>query len=193
MRPIFERKPLVLEFGCGSVKADREAIGIDVLPAPAVDIVANAYEILLELEGETVDKILSRHFIEHLPDPEQYILKCARVLKHGGLLETTAPHWSNAYFYSDPTHKSFWGLYSMCYFAECDFLRRKVPSYYQKFFRLQDVTLVVRSESTFPVRYLARRSLGSIVNTTRWFQEFYEENLANLLSCYEIIYRMVRL
>lgn len=54
--------------------------------------------------------------------------KCERVLVNKGVIYICAPHFSNPYFYSDPTHKNFFGLYTMSYFCNSKFMR-KLPKY----------------------------------------------------------------
>ena len=190
---LLSREPLVLEFGCGPTKQEADAVGIDISPYRGVDIVADAFDVLGSIPDNRVDRIFSSHFIEHLPDACQYVRECARVLKPGGLLKTVAPHWSNPYFYSDPTHRSFWGLYSMCYFGTYDIFRRDIRAYEDQRFHIENVTLVFRTASAFPVRNVFRHLIHPILNSSRWVQEFYEESLAHLLGCYEIEYVLRKL
>lgn len=58
---------------------------------------------------ESVDKIVSSHFLEHLTDKEslQFLDEALRVLKHGSELGIVVPHvLSPGAFY--PGHLSFW-------------------------------------------------------------------------------------
>ena len=69
------------------------------------------------------------HFIEHVNDLSGLMIQAARVLRPGGEFRATAPHFSNPYFYSDPTHRRFFGLYTFCYLADGSPFRRQVPIY----------------------------------------------------------------
>lgn len=188
------RKPLVLELGCGSSKRRREAIGIDILDSPAVDIVGEAREVLALFPAAVVDVVYSEHFVEHVADLPELLAEVARVVKPGGLVEMVAPHFSNPYFYSDPTHRHFFGLYTMCYYAQCSPFARTVPTYGHSLeFELVSVDLGFKAERPFVVRYGIKRVVGWLFNSCNYLKEFYEENLCYLFPCYEIRYRLRRL
>ena len=118
-----------LELGCGNRKRNRQAIGVDMLDYPDVDIVGDVYEALASFPSRSVDAVYSYHFIEHVPDVPRLLSELARIVKPNGYLEFVAPHFSNPYFYSDPTHRSFFGLYTFCYFASNSPFARHVPTY----------------------------------------------------------------
>jgi hypothetical protein len=52
--------------------------------------------------------------------------------------------------------------------------------------RLVDVQLGFRSVRPFYLRHVLRRIFGGVVNMSRFAQEFYEDALSNLISCYEV-------
>jgi hypothetical protein len=82
----------------------------------------------------------------------------------------------------------------MAYFSCTTPFKRTVPTYLRfPSFRLDDVTLVFKSPRPFYVRYGLKRIAHHLVNLTTWSQEFYEENLAYLLPCYEVRYTMTRI
>ena len=183
---------LSIELGCGPSKRDPAAIGIDALDFPGVDLVGDVFEVLAAFPENAVGACYSSHFFEHLPDTGRLLDELGRVMRPGSLLEVKVPHFSNPYFYSDPTHSRTFGLYTMSYFAKDDLLHRKVPLYgRQPVFALESVRLGF--DSPFPVRGLIRRFVGWWLNRCTWLQEFYEENLSGLFSCYEIEYRLRRL
>jgi SAM-dependent methyltransferase len=141
-----------------------------------------------------VDAISSSHFFEHVPDVGTLVEACARVLKPGGLLEVVVPHFSNPYYYSDPTHRTPFGLYSFSYFAVDDVLRRKVPRYgRQPLLRLLDVRLGFKSARPFALRHAAKRAIGLLVNRSTFTKELYEENFSHVVPCYEVTFRLERL
>jgi hypothetical protein len=97
------------------------------------------------------------------------------------------PHFSNPYFYSDPTHRRFFGLYSFSYFAEDKIFSRTIPGYSRlPDLVLQDVQL--RFYSPFRQRKRLKKFLGKIFVRTVYAMEFYEEFLSQLFPCYEIRY-----
>ncbi len=181
----------VLELGCGPAKQLAGAIGIDMLDTDAVDIVGEANAVLRRFPARAASRIASFHFFEHVPDLDALLVETARVLDDGGLMEVTVPHFSNPYFYSDPTHRTFFGLYTFSYLADEKLFARKVPNYGKGFgFELREVDLVFKSP--FTGRNALKRGVGSIVNASTFFKELYEENFAFLFPCYEIRYLLAR-
>jgi SAM-dependent methyltransferase len=161
------------------------------LTYPGVDVSGDIFEFLESLPGGCVDNVHSSHFLEHVPDLTRLMYELARVCKPGARVVSVVPHFSNPYFYSDPTHTRFFGLYTMSYFARDRLFRRAVPTYGQMpAFDLEDLRLSFRSP--FRLRYALRLPIQWAVNATRWGQEFYEEFLTPFFYCYELTYTLVR-
>jgi ubiquinone/menaquinone biosynthesis C-methylase UbiE len=189
-----EREHVEIELGCGASKRNPQAIGVDALELPGVDLVGDAFDVLAALPASSVDRASSYHFFEHVDDLPRLLDELARVMKRGGELVVVTPHFSNPYFYSDYTHRRTFGLYTFAYLAKCELFARAVPSYgVSPRFEVVDVRLGFRSARQFPVRYGIKRAIGSVVNLTRWTKEFWEENLCWLFPCYEVECRLRRL
>lgn len=181
-----------LELGCGPRKRHSDAIGVDRLDYPGVDLVGDVFEILATLPDACVQAVHAYHFLEHVPDLTGLLTEVARVLRPGGKLDVEVPHFSNPYFYSDPTHSRFFGLYTFSYFTRDQLFRRRVPQYdASPKFELVDVRLDF--DSPFLFRGLIKRTLGPLFNLTRWLQEFHEENLCYILPCYQLRFSLCRL
>lgn len=183
-----------LDIGCGQRKRDPTWIGIDTLPLDGVDIIGDALEALQTMPTHSVAGIFTAHFMEHIDDVRAYLVEFARVVTPGGRITIVVPHHSNAYYYSDYTHRSAFGLYSLAYFIDDTPFRRKVPIYERPLeLSLRKVTLVFKSPPPFYVRYAFRRVIQFVVNASRWTREFYEENLTGLFSVYELRFELVSL
>lgn len=183
-----------LELGCGSRKRHAQAIGVDMLDADCVDLVGDVQEALAALPPGCADTIVSYHFLEHIEDTGALMRAMARVLAPGGRLECTVPHFSNPFYYSDPTHRRPFGLYSLSYFAQDDVLRRQVPKYgLQPAFALKQVRLVFKSLPPRYLRHALKKLVQWVFNATTWTQELYEECFSPLLPCYEIHFVLERL
>jgi len=183
---------LVLELGCGTRKRHPQAIGVDALDYPGVDLVGDIFEALAALPDGCAKAVHAYHFFEHVDDLQRLLEELARVMSSHALLDIEVPHFANPYFFSDPTHVRHFGLYTFCYLAKGNLFRRKVPQYgVQPNFELIDVEL--QFDSPFPVRGVIRRALGKLVNLGRWLQEFHEENLCYLFPCYQLRYELRRL
>jgi len=186
-------RKIELELGCGNRKRNRQAVGIDMLDYPDVDIVGDVYEALSSIPANKVDAVYSYHFVEHVPDVQRLLTELARVVKVNGFVEFVAPHFSNPYFYSDPTHRNFFGLYTFCYLANKSPFARQVPKYdYKPEFRIVSVDLIFKSTQPFVVRYGIKRLIGSLFNSCNFLKEFYEENICYLFPCYEVRYVLQR-
>ena len=180
-------RKVIVEIGCGSQKEHAGSIGVDVAIHKSVDLCGPAEEILPLFPSDSVDEIYSRHFLEHVEDPRRILVLAAAALRPGGKVVVTVPHFSNPYFYSDPTHRHVFGLYSFAYFAEGSLFRRTVPSYARvDQLTLIDVRLGFRSVRPFYVRHALRRAFGGLVNFSRLTQEWYEDALSGLFACYEV-------
>ena len=187
------RDAVVLELGCGDRKRDSSWIGIDSLDREGVDVVGDVREALSRMPDGSVDEVHSFHFLEHVTDVAGLVGELARVLRAGGLAEIVVPHFSNPHFYSDPTHRSFFGLYSFSYFAEDRILTRKVPRYADAAeFELVQVDLVFKSAPPFYVRHALKKTAGFLFNASRYTKELYEEFFCYWIPCYEIRFLLRR-
>jgi SAM-dependent methyltransferase len=184
---------LKLDLGCGLTKRGPDYVGVDELEDSAADVVGDVTEVLGALADESVEEVFCSHLLEHIDDLEALVNEIERVLAVDGRLIAVVPHFSNAYYYSDPTHRRPFGLYTFSYFAEDPILRRRVPTYgHRPRLRLERVELNFRSAVEFRRRYRVKAALGGLVNRTRWLKEFYEENLAALFPCYELEFELVK-
>jgi SAM-dependent methyltransferase len=181
------RDPLKLDLGCGLTKRGPEYVGVDVLAGPGVDVVGDVLEVLQSLPGDRVTEIYTSHFLEHVEDLTGLIVEMERVLLPGGLLVAHVPHFSNPYFFSDPTHRRTFGLYTLSYYADDQLFRRRVPRYgHEVRLRLERAEFVFRSATEFHWRGRVKAVVGRLVNHNTWTQEFYEENLPWIFPCYEL-------
>lgn len=177
---------VVIELGPGEEKTYPNAIGLDLVDKPSVDYICDLSEGLGFLEDSSVDLIYSSHFLEHIDDLAMLMSEIERVLKSGGKLQSVVPHFSNPYFYSDYTHHSFWGLYTILYFSNDKYFEREVPRYYNAVnFKINRIFL--RFNSPFRFRSIVNRHvLEKLVNMNKYTQELYEDMFTGIISCEEI-------
>ena len=179
---VTESQPVVLDIGCGKNKRPG-AIGIDRIDLPGVDIVADIEDGLKYLPDKFADEIYALQCLEHLENFESVLGEIVRVLKKDGRATVEVPHFSNPYFYSDPTHRRFFGLYSFYYFVENKYqIGRKVPDYYFPF-KIKVISRKIIFESPFLLGKIVKPLLQVIFNLGTLMQEFYEENLCYLFPC----------
>ncbi|WP_442678705.1 class I SAM-dependent methyltransferase [Sphingomonas sp. ASY06-1R] len=181
-----------LELGCGSRRARHGYVTVDNRAMDSVDIVGDARDVLQRLNNDTLSHVFASHFIEHVDDLEGFLQEIVRVCRPGAQIEFIVPHFSNPYFYSDITHRSFFGLYTFSYLARDTIgFRRQVPGYARiSGLELTDVKLAFGTLRSFFIRQLFKKSVQLLVNTSRYMQELYEESFTGLVQCYELRYTL---
>jgi len=186
-------RELKIDLGCGQNKK-HGYIGVDNADIPEVDVSSDVLTFLRSLPDSVVDEIYSRHVMEHLDDFILVQSEIYRVLKKSGVQKVIVPHFSSPFYYSDPTHVQFFGLYSFCYFSENEYYRRNVATFYDS--NLRFVILSVRlgfRNSRFPLRNLiGKYILEPLFNASAGAQEVYESFFSSFFNCTEISYELAK-
>lgn len=176
---------IIVELGCGRKKKDGR-IFVDKIDLPNVDIVADIENGLPFLPDNSVDEIHGRSVFEHIYNFEKIMAEINRVLKPDGKAFVFVPHFSNPHYYSDYTHKRFFGLYTFYYFVEGKKqLKRKVPDFYTDI-RIKILSQKLLFRSSFKIVNPFKKLLGWFINLHSSLQEYYEENLCYILPCHGI-------
>jgi len=166
-------KKFNLDLGCG--RRPRPGFyGVDWIEMPGVDVVANLNEPLTEFPDNSVASIFTHHTLEHVVEFLPLLKEMHRIVVPNGSIEVVAPHFSNPYGYSDPTHVRFFGLYSFYYFADTeDQPRRKVPAFYISERFVVDavkVTLMPTMLLFKPARRLVSKLFNSSIGMLDWYE-----------------------
>lgn len=182
---------IVIDLGCGS-GTKPENIGLDVLPLSGVDYIADLEAGLSFIKDNTVDEYITSHFLEHVQNFELLMSEIYRTLKPGGVIRIIVPHFSNPYYYSDYTHKRFFGLYTFDYFSDGkNALRRRTPVYNSSFsFAILSRKLVFKSPNFQFLNLIKKHFWTRLFNSGKFIQALYEESFTNFLSCYELNYTL---
>jgi SAM-dependent methyltransferase len=106
----------ILELGCGRIKHPN-AVGIDRIPLPGVDVVHDLNAYPYPLEDNTFDVVYAIHVIEHLDSVLAVMEEIYRITRPNGRVIVITPHYSDAMSWQDPTHKWHLSSYSLNYFA----------------------------------------------------------------------------
>lgn len=178
---------IILEVGSSDKRVFKNSFCIDIIDTKEVDIVGDIYDVISEFSDNSVDHIYSSHCLEHLEDIEKIIYEFTRVLKINGKIEIIVPHFSNPYFYSDPTHKKFFGIYTFSYFLNDDYFNRTVPKYKKTLpLKIKNVQLIFKSFRPRYFRHIFKKCFQVIFNFSVFSKELYEESFSSNISCYEI-------
>lgn len=180
-------RPLRLNLGSGC----RHLPGfynVDLVDLPGVDLLADLNEPFDALPDNSVESIFCRHTLEHVVNLLGVLGEIHRVVQPTGTIDVVVPHFSNPYYYSDPTHVRFFGLYSFFYFCDAaDQPRRKVPSFYTPIrFRVESVRFNLMKESAFDK--VVRAILHPVINRGVGWLDWYERRLCRLLPVNDLRY-----
>ena len=183
---------ICVELGCGGSKLHSDSIGIDIEWHDGVDIVGDALTELKKFDASSVVHIVAHHFLEHTNYVQDIFSEAERVLVPGGVFEGSVPHFSNPFYYSDPTHQTHFGLYTFKYLASCSNLKRPIPDYVKTGLLVEDLRFGFSSYPPRYVRHAFKKIVGFLVNRSWYFKELYEECFCWLIPCYEIRFRLVK-
>lgn len=186
---LYSNEKVVVVLGAGEKKYPH-AITVDKLDLPNIDINADLEQGLSFLPDNSIDEVQSNSCFEHIVNFDRLMNDIYRVLKPNGVLDVFVPHFSNPYFYSDPTHVRYFGYYTFYYYSKHqEGLFRKVPMYYNACnFSITSIKLIFNSP--FPVVSKIKGLFGTICNASKLFQEFYEGHLSKICWCYGIELKM---
>lgn len=109
-------KKIILDLGCGSRKYDG-AIGIDRVPVPGVDIIADLNK-KLPIKDDSVDLIYSYHFLEHVDNFLFIVEEMYRVARNRAIIQIRVPYFMCFDAFTDPTHRNFFTERAFDYFAD---------------------------------------------------------------------------
>lgn len=101
-----------LHLGAGTAaKYHKDWTNLDFLDGPDIDVVHNLNNYPWPFEDNSAEHIKAIDLIEHLPthigDTSTMLLfieECHRILKPGGMLFITTPHWQSKNLWIDFTH-----------------------------------------------------------------------------------------
>lgn len=156
--------PLTLDVGAGTAVNHPGAVRLDRAREAKPHVVANVDRGGLPFRCDAFETVGAYDVVEHVEDLVAFVEEAHRVLKPGGRLLVTTPHFSCANAYTDPTHRRALGLRSFDYFGDGHSL-----AYYSRArFRVRAATLLFEGA-------LLGRLLSHLAR--RW-PRFYERRLA---------------
>lgn len=112
---------MILDVGCGTRKIEPSAVGIDISPRSAADVVWDLDQFPWPLETNKFDRVHMSHIIEHVKDIPRTMEEVHRVARDGAEVLIVTPHFSSHNSYTDPTHRWHLAAGSFAYFTGADF------------------------------------------------------------------------
>lgn len=169
---------IILDLGCGKIKQDARAIGVDRERGSAANVLCDLRRFPWPLRDSCADTVYLSHFIEHQPDLLRLMAEIRRVGKPGAEIIITTPHFSSHGSYTDPTHLFHLGYRSFEYFAQESF---------ENFTYNAGGFKIVHRELTFGKNFL-------LDNAGKFFAkcsiDFYEKHLAWIFPARNILCRL---
>lgn len=163
----------VLDIGCGTNKIPG-AIGMDVNPLSAADIVHNLDDVPYPFTDDQFDEVIGRHVIEHVRDPMAVMSELHRITRPGGLIKLVAPHWTNPDFATDLTHRNHLNSYSFRnmiqgrevfpFYTEARFHQRRTRVTLLNLWRLLGLELLINFDNVCPQMRFLRKFWEQYVN-----------------------------
>ena len=158
---------MVLDVGCGTCKAEPGAVGIDVSPRSAADIIWDLDEFPWPLESDAFERIHMSHVIEHVRDVTRTMAEIHRVGRAGADVFVVTPHFSSHNSYTDPGHLRHLAARSFQYFTGEAFATFAGPSFR---FSIEELELTFGKNFVLDGmgRWLARRNLTWYERHAAW-------------------------
>jgi SAM-dependent methyltransferase len=156
------RLPVKIDLGCGPKKVPG-SIGVDIVPSPAVDVVAD-FSQGLPFRDNSADAVYAYHLLEHLDDFLGFMGDIWRICRPDGRVYIKVPHASSSYVtWKDPTHKRGMFIATFAYFDDTYFDGVDFAYYVKARFRIEKARLNFSIDNSwgFPV---PRRILGHLVH-----------------------------
>lgn len=117
----------VLSVGCGKRDRQPQVIRLDISETVNPDVVWDLNQFPYPFQTGEFSEIECFDVIEHLNNIPETMEEFHRILKPGGVVKITTPHFSCANSYIDPTHRWHLSYFSFDYFSE-----KSELSYYSK-------------------------------------------------------------
>lgn len=179
--------PIGLHLGAGEMHIAGH-YNVDLVELPGIDIVADLNSTLDLLPDNSVNSIYTRHTFEHIDNFIGLMAELHRVCSSDATITIVVPHFSNPYYYSDPTHVRSFGLYSMHYFMEkTEQPGRRVPAFYTGT-RFSLISTRIDFYRTSLLDRLLVPIIRYLVNFNFSTQEFYERRWIWLYPAWQIQY-----
>ncbi|MBN1893891.1 class I SAM-dependent methyltransferase [bacterium] len=102
----------ILDLGCGARTKMEGATGLDIRPAPHVDVVHDLNSYPYPFPEDEFDRIEASHIIEHIHRPLYFMNEIHRMAKPGATVRIITPHYSSQLSYGDLEHFHHFGYIS---------------------------------------------------------------------------------
>lgn len=166
-----------ISLGCGSRELGAEYFRVDLSSKVKPDLVHNLDVVPWPLPSKEFVEVECMDVVEHVQDICLFMEEVHRILKLGGKIIISTPHYSSNNSFTDPTHRHHLGYFSFDYFTREHHLR-----YYSKAeFKIVHRNLVFRGNG-----------IGSKL-LSRWanrYPEVYERRFAWMFPAWFLYFEL---
>ncbi len=146
----------VLDVGCGPAKKKENSIGLDIRPAPHVDVVHDLNIFPYPFKDDEFDHIELSHVLEHVDRPLNLMNELHRIGKNGATIRVITPHYSSQLSYGDLEHFHHFGYVTFLTLANSGLFkisRHKI--HFTDFYKVSGISLLANLYPRRWEKYLA--------------------------------------
>lgn len=131
-----------LDLGCGPQKKMGGAIGVDIRPAPHVDVVHDLNVYPYPFKDNEFDHIEMSHIIEHMQRPLYTMSEVHRIACPGATVRIVTPHYTSQLSYGDMEHFHRFGYITFLSLQNTGLFRiRKHKIHFTDFYKILGIPL----------------------------------------------------
>lgn len=172
----------LLDLGCG-VRKRNEALGIDIIQGPCVDIIHDLNKYPYPLQDNTFDDILMDNSLEHLNDVVKTMEEVWRISKSGAKITIKVPYFRSPYAY-DPTHRHYFVTHSFYYFQPGHEFHRLYKYSNKAFFKVEKLVF----DEEYAYSFLNKLIYGMVKLFANRYPNKYEMYFSHLVPLHSITY-----
>ena len=132
----------ILDLGCGPHTKKKGSVGLDIRPAPHVDVVHDLNRYPYPFPDNEFDMIEMSHIIEHLDKPLQLMNEVHRIARNGAEIRIITPHYTSQLSYGDLEHFHHFGYITFMTLQNTGLFRiRKHKIHFTDFYKVLGVSL----------------------------------------------------
>jgi len=154
-----------LNLGAGKINVMKGYVNLDVNNYPGIDVLWDLNKTPLPFKDEEFNEILAYNILEHV-NYVPLMDELYRILKPGGKIKVSVPHFTSMESYSDPTHINFFSYLTMSYFVKGGI--RSYP--FMKFFKW-NAKIIFQKRIIFPWNYILEWFVNLNLNTIKLYEK----------------------